>query len=536
MKKSILFVCILAALIAVQGFAGGVQGAAPSGRATTTPVGSYPIQTDVTLTYWLSLHANFSAHYTNMGDSPCGYGLAEKTGVKINYLHPPTGTNAARDQLNLMVADGTDLPDILEYNWLTSYPGGPEKAIDDGVILRLNDIIDQYCPNLKAFLKANPEYDKMVKTDNGSYYAFPFIRGHEKLLYSQGLMIRKDWLDELGLTVPTTIDEWHSTLTAFKTRKNIAAPFTMVFSNNQRMFVESFGLLKNWYVDESGKVRFGQVQPRYRDWITTMAQWYKEGLIDPDIVSVQTAQQNQKMTSGLAGATVASVGSGMGTWTTAARPSNPKYEIMALGPPQRVRGEKNIYAIPNQPYSGQDCAAISGTSKNVEIAARFLDYGYSTVGHNFYNFGTEGVSWTMVNGKPTYTSLILKPQQGWSVAQAMGSYARGNAAGPFVQDVGYIEQYYGEPEQAQALVNYVVPGAINHLLPPITATPEESRELASIMQDINTYTEEMVTKFILGTEVLSDASWNNYINTINRMGIDRAVTIQNAALDRYNKR
>jgi putative aldouronate transport system substrate-binding protein len=275
MKKLILLVCVLAALVAVQVFAGGKAATSSVGRvasATTTPAGSYPIQTNVTLSYWLELNANTSAHYTNVGDTPFSKALTQKTGVKVNFLHPPTGSNAARDQLNLMVADGTNFPDILEYNWLTNYPGGPEKAIDDGVILRLNDIIDKYCPNLKAFLKANPEYDRMVKTDNGSYYAFPFIRGHEKLLYSQGLMIRKDWLDELGLAPPTTIDEWHTVLAAFKQRKNAAAPFTMAFSNNRRMFIESFGILKDWHLGTDGKVRYGIIQPRFREWLQTMAQ------------------------------------------------------------------------------------------------------------------------------------------------------------------------------------------------------------------------------------------------------------------------
>jgi putative aldouronate transport system substrate-binding protein len=46
----------------------------------------------------------------------------------------------------------------------------------------------------------------------------------------------------------------------------------------------------------------------------------------------------------------------------------------------------------------------------------------------------------------------------------------------------------------------------------------------------------MEIKFILGTEAITDASWNTYISTINRMGIDRAIEIQNAALIRYNAR
>ena len=56
------------------------------------------------------------------------------------------------------------------------------------------------------------------------------------------------------------------------------------------------------------------------------------------------------------------------------------------------------------------------------------------------------------------------------------------------------------------------------------------------MNDITTYTDEMITKFVLGTEALNDASWNAYVSNIKRMNIDRAIAIQTAALDRYKKR
>jgi putative aldouronate transport system substrate-binding protein len=540
MKKQIL--AVLLVLFAVSAlFAGGRQatgGTSAGGATTTTPVGSYPLTTDATLTYWTPLNVNVSPNYPNLGETPFAKGLQERTGVKITYLHPPTGANADREQLNLMIADGTNLPDLVEYNWLTTYPGGPEKAIADGVILKLNDIIDQYCPNLKAYLKAHPEYDRMVKTDNGTYYGFPFIRGAEKLWYSQGLAIRKDWLDELGLQPPTTIDEWHTVLTAFKTRKNATAPFTLVYAGqNQRFFVESFGILRNFYIDaRDNKVHYGTIDPKFREYLSTMAQWYKEGLIDPDFAAMQTAQVQQKVTSGAAGATVANVGSGIGTWTLSVRQTNPSYEWLPLAPPERVKGEKVLYTNPNMPYGANAQVAISASCKNVEIAARFLDWGYSDAGHLYYNFGIEGESYTMQNGKAIYTNTVMNNPQGWSVGQAMAAYERAVYSGPFIQDEGYIEQYYSLPEQRLALTAFAVPGAVGYAMPPLIPTPEESREIASIMNEINTYTDEMVVKFILGTETLNDTTWNNFINTIRRMNIDRAVTVYNAALTRYNAR
>lgn len=123
-----------------------------------------------------------------------------------------------------MLASG-ELPDIIEYNWY-SFPGGPEKAIQDGYILELGEVFEKYAANLTRYLKENPEIDKQVKTDEGHYYVFPFIRGDEILLVSSGPIIRKDWLDDLGLDIPETMEEWYIALKRFKEEKGATAPLT----------------------------------------------------------------------------------------------------------------------------------------------------------------------------------------------------------------------------------------------------------------------------------------------------------------------
>ncbi len=183
---------------------------------------TYPMTSDKTFTYWTSLNESVGANYANLGDTPFAKAWMEQTGVNIEFQHPPTGQQ--EEQFSLLLADG-NLPDMIEYHWMT-YPGGPEKAINDGAIIPLNDVFEQYAPNLMAYLKANPEIDKMIKTDDGHYYEFPFIRGDEKLLQTIGLMVRQDWLQDLGLEVPTTIDEWHTVLTKFKEEKGATAPFS----------------------------------------------------------------------------------------------------------------------------------------------------------------------------------------------------------------------------------------------------------------------------------------------------------------------
>lgn len=512
--------------------AAGSSTAADSANAATEEF-SYPMS-GKELTYWCELNTNVSANYTNMGDTPFGQGLMERTGVTITYLHPPTGQ--LNEQFNLILADG-DLPDIMEYTW-QSYPGGPQKAIEDGNILALNDIIDQYCPNLKAYLEAHPDVDRQCKTDEGNYYMFPFVRGDDSLRVSTGLMIRQDWLNDLGLEMPTTIDEWHDVLTAFKTEKDATAPFAFEYTTpslrNNWPFMSAYNTTAEFYVGDDGKIHYGPAEENYKEFLATMNQWYKEGLLDPDMPTAQLDQVSAKMTSGAAGASLGWIGSRMGVWTTAAKETDPNYDLEAAPVPTLNKGETAKMGPMDNVVVNNGGAAITTRCKDIEAAARLLDWAYSDEGHMYYNFGTEGESYTMENGEPVYTDLILNNPDGLPIAQAMSGYIRGNYNGPFVQDVRYAQQYYTMDCQKKAQATWTVPEASEHVLPPITPSSGESEEFSAIMNEINTYRDEMTLKFILGTESLDN--FDKFVDTMNQMNLKRAIEIENSALDRYNAR
>ena len=111
----------------------------------------------------------------------------------------------------------SDLPDVIQFNW-TNYAGGPGKAISDGVIEDLYEYKDKI-PNLMKYLNANHDIKKIVETGDGQLFSFPFVRGDESLVVSLGLAVRGDWLKELGLEAPETMDEWENMLRQFKTKK-----------------------------------------------------------------------------------------------------------------------------------------------------------------------------------------------------------------------------------------------------------------------------------------------------------------------------
>ncbi|WP_339279784.1 extracellular solute-binding protein [Paenibacillus sp. FSL W8-1187] len=511
----------------------GADGQGAAGAAEQT---AYPLQTDKQLAYWAELPGNLVGVQPSLDEVPFFQEWQKRTGVKLEFASPPSGQ--AKESLNMLLASG-DLPDLIEFNFLDGFPGGPEKAIKDGYILRLNDYIDKYAPNLKRFLQDNPDIDKMVKTDSGSYYAFPFIREDEYLRVFQGPIIRQDWLDELGLPVPETIDDWTATLRQFKEKKGAAAPLSFV--SKPRFFQESgngaflgaFGVTRGFY-QEDGQIKFGPSEPGFKDYLELFRGWYAEGLIDKNAATADGKALDGNIVSGAAGATVANAGGGIGKWQPLVQAKDPKAVLAAAPYPVLNKGDKPKFGQRNNAYSPEGIVAVTTSAEDPELAVRMLDFGYSEEGRLFFNFGTEGVSYEMKDGYPTYTDLLMKNPDKLAPAQMISQYARGSYNGPFIQDKRYAEQFFALQTQRDAVELWQQTDSASYNLPPITPTAEESSEYATIMNDINTLVDEMTLKIILGSEPLD--AYDDYLAKMKSLRLDRAIEIQTAALARYSSR
>ncbi|MEK3723288.1 extracellular solute-binding protein [Paenibacillus sp. FSL H8-0034] len=498
---------------------------------TATTTGTYPIKTDKVITHWYVAGAGQLAAIPDVNNWPVFQELAKRTGIKEKYISP--AVNQAKEQLNVMFASG-EYADIIEWNFLNDYPGGPEKAIKDGNILKLNDLIDKFAPNLKKYLKAHPDVDKQIKTDNGTYYGFPFVRGDDWLKTYGGPIIRKDWLDDLGLQVPTTIDEWYIVLKAFKEKKGAAAPLTFI-SGVPRVFddlgtgafIGAYGVTRGFSLKD-GKVIFGPAQPGYKEFLSTMRKWYVDGLLDKDIATIDGKIRDANMTSGKSGATYALAGGGIGKWLTAMKDKDPKYNVVGAPYPVLKKGDIPMFGQKDYTAPSGGTYAISPKSKNQELAVQLLDYGFSEEGMLFYNFGIPGVSYDMKNNYPTYSDMIQK-----DYSLNLGLYTR-STGGPTVQDRRYYEQFAALPQQQEAVTTWFKTDVDKYMLPPISPTPEESSELAKIMTEVNTLVDETTIKIVLGTDTLD--SYDKFLDKLKALKIDRAIQIEQAALERYNKR
>lgn len=477
-----------------------------------------------TITYWCALGPNESQIAGNRADTPFGKALAEKTGVNIVYEHPSGGS--ASEKFNVMVAMGK-LPDIIEYDW-TNYNGGLQKAIEAGLVKAID--LEKDAPNLYAYTKENPEVDKWLKTDNGDYYGWPFIRGDRYLQTSAGLMIRQDWLDELGLAVPETIDEWTNVLRAFK-NKGVESPLCLTaYAVKLGAFIGAYNTFDNLYVRD-GKVFYGPMDDSYKDFLAQMNAWYEEGLIDVDYASLDNSIIQSKMLNGNAGSAFGSCGSALGKWLAA---GTGDFNLSGAKFPTLKKGDTQEFGQYQDAVMMSNTAIITAKSKKFDLAKKVLDYGYSEEGRMLFNFGIEGESYNMVDGYPKYTDEIVKNPEGLAMGVALSKYALSQFQGPFIQDKRYMEQYASLPQQQEALTVWSDTNMEKHAMPPLTLTQEQQDELATLLDSLQTVKDEWQTKFIMGVEPISN--FEAYRAELKSRGIDKYVEYMQEAYDRFENK
>lgn len=486
------------------------------------------------LTYWCSFYPHYAKVGTSMADSVFYQELMKRTNTDIEFIHPPTGEEASN--FSLMTASG-DLPDIIEYSFI-SYKGGPERAISDNIIQDITDKLEEKAPNLYAQLKANPDWDKQVKTDSGKYYCFPAIRGAESLLYWNGPQIRQDYLEQVNMEVPETISEWDAMLRAFKEQLGLETPLTLKsLTPIGNAFVGAFGVTTDFFLDD-GKVTYGPLTDGFAQYLELMAGWVADGLLDPDFATHDSKTYDAQISSGKAGAYVGSVGGDMGKYITATQQQNPQAKLVAAKYPVLEKGQEPTIGFKDFAYIPGQSASITTACKNEDAAFRLLDYAYdgdTKEGYMLFNFGIEGVSYNMIDGYPTYTDEIIHPtEEGTTVMHAMTQYCRAAVMGPMIQDERYFEQYMVNPEQKETAQVWQLAGDASWRMPNVTYTVEESNQITSKLNEIAAYVGENSAKFILGTRPLSELE--DFRNTIRSMGIDEVLEVQQAAVDRYNAR
>jgi len=473
----------------------------------------------------------------------------ELTGVKIEFIGPATNKgDEVTQQFNLMTTNQT-LPDIIEWEWTAGYPGGPSQAEADGVLIWLDDYItpDGPAADLWQYLQDNPSLDTAVKTDDGHYYTFPFTRGNRLLCTTSGPVMRADLLEAAGYKVSDlkTVDDWTAAMTKLK-ENGVKYPLSFEqVSYMENLLTGTFGVRAGMYVSaEDGKVHFGKAEEGYKNMLKQVVEWMSAGLIDPSYGDWTGANTKAAIMNGDSAICYGALGSRMGSWNTAAwaEPATygDKFELVGAQFPVEKAGQEVKYSGGSTDYAtgSKAHASITADCEHPEIAAAFLNFCYSQAGHYEINFGEEGVAYngfedTAYGKAAKYSDTIMNAD---NIAVEMAHYGRANMSGAFIQDPGYILGYYATEQQKAAVSLWAENDVSGTIMPPVTMTPDESKEYTKLNGDVSTAADEFRGRVLAGAGTVDiEAEWTAYLEKV-QADVNRMVEIQQAALDRYNAR
>ena len=507
--------------------------AAVGAEKITLPL--FPAVTELSI-FW-RLNPKATASMKNYSEMRLVQELEKRTNVRLKFVQPPIGQD--QEQFNLMRASNNYSDIIYWETWLApTTVGGPEKAIADKFILPLNDLMAQYSPNLTALMAKEPKIKRDIATDNGTLYGYPLLRYNQSMKGVWGFLIREDWLKKLGLKMPTTVAEYHDVLVAFRDKdpngngQKDEIPFTGPKGRYLNLLY-MWGIT-NDFMNVDGKVVYGPFTEEYRQAMTTLSKWYAEGLIDKDFAVNDERQAEAKLLADKGGSywgeTGGSTGLIMKSFTDSGATDK---RIVGFPIPKLKTGDVNTNYNMDRLYDGV-AASISSTNKYPIQSAKLLDYAYSDEGSLLYNFGIEGESYTMVDGKPKFMDMITKNPNGLSIDQALARYCFGSMQANMVFSPMVRDQRMLFFDWQGASIAEWNKDSNARKMPPVTMTIEENKSYAKIMADIQTYMDENFNKFLQGITPMSD--FDKYLAQLKAMGIEQAIAFRQSALDRYNAR
>lgn len=407
--------------------------------------------------------------------------LAEElTGYKLEYDMLPA--EDALTKLNLIMAAGAQYDMIMIPNPMSNF----YNYAKEGMLTDITSLLEENGQNIIQGLDASWKFIDALRID-GKVYCIP--QPNTGKYIEQGNFIRKDWLDALGLTMPTTTDEMLEVLRAIKAGYPDVIPYVMTSNLFPSLFAGSFGVATE-YVEKDGQLVSRLAMPQMKEYLAYMNTLFSEKLLDNEFPVNTNAVVDEKIFNGKAAVWNVGVFS-MTPFVGTFEKYQPDGEFAFIDYLAGPEGEQGVAVVQGFYLFN----AIPSTSSKAEAMIDYINKLYDpSVFVQIYD-GVENVHWKY-NEEGNMVPI-----------QPLFGEQRGNAQ-HFIFGVGeeYQDKYWRIRlekddilpvwhrfyQKDAALRRYNVP----HLAPPIDS-------VLSLNQQLSEMANEHITKFIAGALPLS---------------------------------
>ena len=437
------------------------------------------------------------------------------------------------------------------------------KYAKQGVIINVEDYIDKYMPNLQKVFEQAPEYRAMCTDADGHIWALPWIEqlGYEKTaIQSIGNMpfINKQWLDFLGLEVPTTVDDFEKTLIAFrdnaaelKKEFNIDGdiiPMSCIINDGDQdpaVLINGFGegvgdmdKGRHIAVTDDKKVICSATQEGFKKGLEWLHKLNEEGLIDPEAFTQEWSTYVAKGKSGRYGVCF--------SWDVANIAQVSMDDLIAgegwVPLPALTADTRNITPQNGSFTSGFDRGrcVITANAKNPALICAWLDQMYDPFQSPQNNWGTYGedddfdifVLGKNANGEDMLQHAPLGDASPVEVREAEC------VGGPLAILDSYYDVYVTCPDDAQYRLDWIkdiyTPDMhTKYVFPNVFMTTEDTKEISNLQADIQKRIAAAKSDWIMNG--FTDADWDQLQKDLEAYGLEKYLSIFQKYVDEYYK-
>ncbi|UVI30181.1 extracellular solute-binding protein [Paenibacillus spongiae] len=478
--------------------------------------------------------------------------VEEKFGVRIKWSVAPE--DAMKDKSRILLVS-RDYPEVfLEGNFTRT---DLLKYGQQGVLLPLNELIEKYAPNVRKVMDQKPYMRRSVTAPDGNIYALPRVNECYHCSYPLKYWINQEWLDKLGLSMPTTTDELYRVLKAFKEKDPndngeadeiplTGAPSHAVWNGNIDAYLMNAFIYsdndKYLYVS-GGKVEFAADKPEWKQGLAYMNKLFREGLIDPASFT-QSARALKQLGIGEGDEVVGSVTTASLAYLIDPYSDNPRQKHWVAVPPLKGPGGVQLAGYSQDALEFEFAITNKATPEQQVAAIRIADYMYSEEGALYSMYGpNEGIGW----GKAKAGELNAEGEQAKYTFEGVGENVKEHNKGDRWELLGPInmsEEFRGlfatnqdplsgkgyELRLSRATKLYE-PYAPKEVYPAgAFIRPEDADMAAALTAAIKEYVQLNMAQFITGSKDL-DKEWESYVNGFEGLNLSTYMEIYRRVME-----